>query len=242
VSVFVVDITDQVQTRHQAEAAAQTLREQRAVGQAVLEAQEEERRRIAEALHNGIGQLLTAAHLHLEGVAVTPAGLRAAEQILYQAIEAVRRLSAELTPSVLEELGLARALRQLSGLYPPQRLHVHWHLEGLDAPLPRPLAIAVYRLVQELLTNVVKHAHTPEARVHVVRELEQVVVIVEDNGVGFGAGAPDAQPAGVGLLSLRHRVLALGGHVSIQSQPGRGTIVSLELPLAEPTHSSGASF
>lgn len=238
VSVFVVDITEQVQTRQQAEEARQALREQRAVGQAVLEAQEEERRRIAEALHNGIGQLLTAAHMHLEGVADRPAGLLAAAQILQQAIEAVRTLSAELTPSVLEELGLARALRQLSGLYPPQRLHVHWHLEGLDTPLPRLLAIAVYRLVQELLTNVVKHAHTPEARVHVVREPEQVLVIVEDNGVGFAVDAPGAPPTGVGLLSLRHRVLALGGQVRIQSQPGRGTIVSLELPLADPTRAA----
>ena len=219
---FFIDVTE-------SEVLKRTVaRQQQVLLAAVLTAQEEERRRIAEALHNGVGQLLYATRLHLDAL-LPSAAVRAGQDLLSEAIRAVRTIAFELTPGVLEDLGLPAALRELARRIPADQLALDLNLSGLDEPLPAPLATAVYRTVQELLNNVMKHARAREVFVQVAREGPEVHLSVEDDGLGFDAAA--AVP-GLGLAGIRTRVGLLGGTLTVRSRPGQGTGVFLVLPVA----------
>lgn len=224
--VFAIDVTESELLKE--EATRQRLRQQQEVLSAILTTQEEERRRIAEALHNGVGQLLYATRLHLDALPPSEA-VRASKELLNEAIQATRTISFELTPSILEDFGLAAALRELVSRIPGS-LRVDLNLRGLDQPLPALLATAVYRIVQELLNNVMKHAQAQEVFVEVSQEDHQVYVSVEDDGVGFDASGP-APRGGIGLAGIRTRVGLLGGTVSSRSRPGQGTSFALQVPV-----------
>lgn len=222
------DVTER--NRLHAAAAQLKAQQQRDTFRMVLRAQEVERKRIAEALHNGVGQLLYATKLRLEaaGAAVPPAALA----LLEEAIKATRTVSFELTPSILEDFGLAVALQRLAKSIPPEKLRLHLYLAGLHHPLPNVLTVAVYRMVQEMLNNVVKHARAEEATLHVAHEGGHVHVSMEDNGGGFDVATAVDAAKGIGLASLYNRAALLGGHFDLVSRPGRGTIATLTLPVA----------
>ena len=209
------------------ETTRQRLRQQQEVLAAILDTQETERKRIAEALHNGLGQLLYATKLSLEGGGGGP---RESLKLLEEAIRTTRTISFELTPGILEDFGLRTALEELVKRITPTGLPVRLHLTNLDQRLRLPVEITVYRVVQELLNNVMKHAAASEVVVHVARELGRVEVSVEDNGRGFAPAALASQPlAGIGLAGVRNRVALLGGELRIHSRLGRGTIISFEV-------------
>ncbi len=213
-------------------ATRQRLRRQQEVLAAILATQETERKRIAEALHNGLGQLLYATKLSLEARAGARPAAPEALKLLEEAIRATRTISFELTPGILEDFGLRIALEELAKRIAPARLPVRLHLSGLEQRLAPPVEIAAYRIVQELLNNVMKHAHATELEVHLVRENNRLEVSVEDNGCGFEPAEQAAQPlAGMGLAGVRNRVALLGGELSVVSRRGRGTIVSFGLDL-----------
>ena len=229
VLVMVRDVTER--DRLTEEATQQRLRQQQAVLAAVLDTQETERKRIAEALHNGLGQLLYATKLNLERSGEV-ARRQGPLKLLAEAIRTTRTLSFELTPGVLEDFGLRIALETLAKRLAPASLDVHLHTTGLDVRLPAPVEIAVYRTVQELLNNVMKHANASETEVHVAHENGRLYVSVEDNGRGFDPAVLAEQPlTGIGLAGVRNRVALLGGQVSVDSRVGRGTIVSFELDM-----------
>lgn len=222
------DITER--NRLAEEVVQQRLRRQQEVLAAILSTQETERKRIAEALHNGVGQLLYASRLSLETPGSKIPAPAATRDLLEQAIHATRTISFELTPGILEDFGLPRALEALVKRVAPSHLPVHLHLAGLAERLPPAVEIAVYRIIQELINNVLKHAHATEATVHVVREGNHLEVSVEDDGQGFEAVESSAAPlSGIGLSGIRNRVALLGGTIAINSVPGRGTIVSIEI-------------
>ncbi|GAA4502169.1 hypothetical protein GCM10023172_25140 [Hymenobacter ginsengisoli] len=226
VVIFALDITEPELLKE--ETTRLRLRQQQEVLSAILSTQEEERRRIAEGLHNGVGQLLYGTRLHLDTLPPSE-GVRASQQLLKEAIEATRSISFELTPSILEDFGLEVALRELVSRIPAS-LSVDLNLHGLGEPLPGLLATAVYRIVQELLNNVMKHAQAQEVFVQVSREENQLHLSVEDDGVGFDAGA-ESSLTGIGLAGIRTRVGLLGGTISINSRPGRGTGFFLNVPV-----------
>lgn len=217
-----------ITARKQAEAVA----ERHTLQQQLLEAQEQERRRISESLHNGLGQLLYAAKLHLDGLhdeAAHPAQ-REAARLLASAIKQTRTLSHELTPIVLEEFGLAEALRTICSDLAGSALRWKCHLVLDEAPpLPPPLQIAVYRLAQELTQNVVKHAQARYATLEVEVLPGWVVLRVEDDGRGFD---PTAPASGIGLRTLHNRVALLGGTVHLTTEPGRGAECQIRIPIA----------
>ncbi|UOQ64598.1 sensor histidine kinase [Hymenobacter volaticus] len=164
------------------------LSQQQEVLSAILSTEEAERKRIAEALHNGVGQLLYAAKLHLETRLGRPPRDEA-YALLNEAIRMTRTISFELTPGILEDFGLKFALEELARRIPRGSLPVHLHFSGLDQPLPRLMEVAVYRIVQELFNNILKHAQAQEAFIHVVRENDKLSISVEDNGQGFESPA-----------------------------------------------------
>lgn len=225
--VLVRDVTERVRLAE--EATQLKLRQQQEVHSAILTTQEEERKRIAEALHNGVGQLLYATKLNLENRAGGTSSHQAALSLLEEAIKATRTISFELTPGILQDFGLKLALEELVKRIPHSGLHVHLYLKGSFDDLPQQLEISVYRIVQELLNNIIKHAQAREAFVHVVHEDGHVSISAEDDGQGFDPTQTNTRHSGIGLTSIRNRVDLLAGTLSIDSRPGRGTIVSIEL-------------
>jgi len=210
------------------------LQQQRTLFAAVLEAQEAERTRIAESLHNGIGQLLCATKLQLEHLhsTTTDAAWARADELLADAMQQTRALSHELVPAVLTALGLEAALlditRQLSSAQ--LRFTCSVALEAAEPPLSQTLQVALFRMAQELAQNVVKHAQATEASLELETTAGVVLLRVEDNGVGFAA-AP-ASSTGIGLRTIRDRVALLGGTLDIGASPTYGTYVRLRIPLS----------
>ena len=226
--VLIREVTERVRLAE--ETTRLRLQQQQEVLSAILTTQEEERKRIAEALHNGVGQLLYATKLNLENLSEKkPKQREVIMELLDEAIRSTRTISFELTPGVLEDFGLKVGLEELSKRIPKQNLHIHMGLHGLERPRPRLLDVAIYRIVQELLNNVIKHAQAQEAYVHVVHEDDHVSITVEDNGIGFDPNLGSSGLKGIGLAGIRQRVDLLGGTLTIDSRPGRGTIITIEL-------------
>lgn len=210
---------------------------QRAV-EALLSAQDEERTRISRDLHDGVGQALTAISLGLGAVLdADPSAQRAqlvgVKELVAKTLEDVRRISRDLRPALLDELGLeaavthfARELAERSGT----EIDV---LARLPQRLPRSAEAAVYRVVQEALTNVARHARATHASVVLTASGDRLHLVVEDNGDGFVPAEP-AATVSVGLLGMRERVELLGGTLRLESTPGRGTIISARVPLERP--------
>ncbi|MBC6989536.1 PAS domain S-box protein [Hymenobacter sp. BT491] len=226
--ITIRDVTER--NRMEEENTRLKLRQQQEVLSAIMSTQEAERKRISEALHNGVGQLLYATKLHIENHSSNIQKHTAALALLEEAITATRNISFELTPGVLEDFGLKSGLQELVKRIPKTSLDVHLHLVGLSKKRPKLIETAIYRMVQELLNNIMKHAQAKEVFVHVVHEDHQVLISVEDDGVGFEV-REDVPMRGIGLAGIRNRVDLLGGTLTIDSRPGRGTIVSIEITL-----------
>ncbi|MBF9223553.1 tetratricopeptide repeat-containing sensor histidine kinase [Hymenobacter ruricola] len=208
---------------------------------AVLEAEEAERRRIGSDLHDGVGQLLTAAKLNLhalsEELGVPTVGQQAMLQNALDGVEdsfrEVRSISHNLMPNALIKRGLAQAVRDfLDKVTPDGRLKINLEVVGLDrgGRLEPTVENVLFRVIQELVQNILKHARATEVTLQIIRHAEELTVLVEDNGVGFDPAAlgPDA---GIGLKNIESRMAYLGGRANFDATPGHGTSVTLEMPL-----------
>ncbi|HEV8306042.1 MAG TPA: GAF domain-containing protein [Methylomirabilota bacterium] len=207
-----------------------------ALSRRLVEVQEAERRHLARELHDEIGQVLTALKLSLEISARTPGAgsgsLDEAHKLVDDLISRVRELSLELRPAMLDDLGLLPALVWHFERYTEKTgIRVVFEHAGLEARFPPEVGTAAYRIVQEALTNVARHAGVDQATVWVWTDGGGLQVHVEDLGRGFDPAAV-AAPEAVGLTGMRERAALLGGHVTIESAPGAGTRVTAGLPLA----------
>ena len=190
----------------------------------LLEAQENERRRIARELHDEAGQVLTAVKIELD-----LEGKTSASAMVARALEQVRDLSNLLRPSVLDDLGLAPALRGLVEDF-SRRARIEATLEGAESlpALEADLEVVIYRIVQEALTNVARHAGARHARVALRNGGGEIHVRIEDDGKGL-SGPPEFH---LGLLGMRERVTAIGGRLEIGGRPGEGVTIEAVLPRA----------
>ncbi|GAA4052862.1 hypothetical protein GCM10022409_44760 [Hymenobacter glaciei] len=210
--------------------------------QAVLEAEETERRRIGADLHDGVGQLLTAAKLNLHALGdelgVPTAGQQALLQnaldVVDESFREVRSISHNLIPNALIKRGLALAVRDFLDKIPAVgRVKINLEVVGIDQGerlLPATENV-LFRVIQELIQNILKHAHATEVTLQLIRHATELTVLVEDNGVGFDPAAL-GEEAGIGLKNIGSRMAYLGGWAEFDSAPGRGTTVTLEVPLA----------
>jgi len=198
---------------------------------------EEEAKRIAHALHEEASQLLVSAHLTLESVAhELPPDVRhhlsKLRDLLDQISEQIRRLSHELRPTILDDLGLLPALRFLAeGVTQRSRIPITVQGELKTRPAPA-VETAIYRAVQEALNNMTKHARASEAVVRVREDHGSVVCSVRDDGAGFDEAAVFGRngAGGIGLLGIRERLHPLRGTLRIDSAPGRGTDLIITIP------------
>ncbi|MBW3608326.1 MAG: sensor histidine kinase [Actinobacteria bacterium] len=210
--------------------------ERRESARRALAAQEEERRRLARELHDELGQVLTGVLLLLDEADRAPAQ-RAAEALeegreaARDAITEVRRIVADLRPEALDDLGLASALASLATNF-ERRSGIRVE-RRLAANLPRLSAeqdLVLYRVAQEALTNIARHAHARRAELRVEQVDGHVRVVVRDDGRGFHGAPPDDR----GIGGLRERAMLVRGTVEVESTPGQGTQVVLSIPVQEP--------
>jgi signal transduction histidine kinase len=208
----------------------------------LLQAQEEERRRITRELHDETGQALMVLRFHLEMLAgdvhteQQKSAIEESLELLDRAIEGLRRTIARLSPRVLEELGLVAAIRRQAELLTRHtRIRAHLHLPE-DLPLlDHDVQVAIYRSVQEALQNVIKHSHARNFTVKLTWGAGRVLLEVEDDGAGFSPR--NAQQRGFGLTGMRERAAALGGSMKIRSEPDKGTRIRIAFPLEpDPKH------
>jgi len=195
-------------------------------------------KRIAHALHDEAGQLLVAVHLALADVSRDlPVPLRErvghVNVLLDQVDEQLRRLSHELRPTILDDLGLVPAIEFLAegiSKRANQTISVH---ASLNDRLPTSIEIGLYRVVQEALTNAAKHSRASNVHIQMDRPVGLVRCSVRDDGAGFDVAAVLASRGGggLGLLGMQERLNALGGSLEIQSLPGRGTTLLIKIPL-----------
>jgi len=234
----------QAQLAQQALALERSNRQVRALASALTLAEQRERRRISQILHDHVQQMLYGIQMRIYLIGLdTPEEdktyiqehLTEMESLVEEAIQSTRTLTVELSPPVLQSEGLGAAFswlaNQMNRLYD---LRVALELAQDYQLTSEDLRVLIFQLVRELLFNVVKHAYTNEARVVMCVEVDRFVVRVEDSGIGFDPKPlVEEQPhdsGGFGLYSIRERLALFSGEVTIVSQPGHGTRVTLSLP------------
>jgi len=207
----------------------------------LLTAQEAERRRIASDLHDELGHSLVLIKLRLTRIEKDAGEIPAAAQenwrnlgeLIDQTVESVRRLSRDLRPAVLEDLGLSAALRWLvdHGIT-DDRTGVVCSVIDVDHLVSRDAQVVVYRVLQEALTNVVKHAQATRVSLRVERHGDRVSFAVEDDGKGFDVREVMTKHAfdSLGLATMQERAWMIGGSLEIRSEPGNGTRITLSVP------------
>jgi two-component system sensor histidine kinase UhpB len=208
--------------------------ERRATSRRVLDAQEAERLRVAQDLHDQVGQTLTAALLELEHAArhvpeTSRPELEAVQEIVQVGLEDIRRIARELRPEALDDLGLPSALAALSERFARQaRLEIDLHVDQDLPRLSREADIVIYRVAQEALTNVARHSGSTSAELRLERTRpDRVSLTVADKGSGL---PPDAQ-AGSGMQGMAERASTVEGALDVRPAPAGGTLLRLDVPI-----------
>jgi signal transduction histidine kinase len=215
---------------------AQTARDLQRLSAQVLHAQEEERRTIARELHDEVGQALMAVKVELaiaqrriETAGITGGVLEEVQVLADGALQTIRDVSHLLHPAVLDDLGLPAAIDwYLQGFGRRHGIQVELHHQMSNQRLPGEIETNAYRVVQEALTNVAKHANATSCRVSLSRDDHELRITIEDDGKGFDAAS--RRSTGLGVIGIRERIAQLGGHLAIDSFPGQGTKVQATIP------------
>jgi signal transduction histidine kinase len=202
------------------------------------QAEEEERRRIGRELHDEAGQTLLLLRLQLEMLerdapAALVERLRETREGAGRIVEELRRIVAALGPSVLDRMGLRASLRQLAGRF--RKMHsarMRCHIEDPPGQLPRRAAEVIYRVAQECLQNIAKHSQATHVNLWLRAADRTIRLRISDDGAGFQTDTAEAKPMSFGMAGMRERAALLGGTLAIDSSPGKGATVVLQLPLA----------
>ncbi|HXD41467.1 MAG TPA: PAS domain S-box protein [Ramlibacter sp.] len=234
-------LRDITQRRRSEENLHEMNRQLRSLSSSLQAVREQERTRIAMELHDDLGQQLTGLKLELswlggrlkEGRQATPEEVGAMRRLLDTAIASVRRIATDLRPLILDDLGFGEAVAwQTAEFAKRSGLDIAIDLQAQELVKDDVVATALFRIVQESLTNVVRHAGATSVQVRLASDGSDLVLTVRDNGTGI-AGGPRAG-SGIGLVSMRERATALGGQLRIVGEPGAGTTIEVTLPLGRP--------
>lgn len=217
----------------------QLLRQQEENSKAILDAEERERARIARDLHDGIGQQLSAAKLNIVALknSITPTLTNQvklfenATQLIDDAVNEVRSVSHNMMANSLIKSGLVSAVRDfIQKLNQSAGLKINIEMYGLDERLDSAVEIILFRVLQEIVNNIIKHAHATEINIQFVKHDNELSLLIEDNGVGFDTKKID-EFEGIGLKNIESRIKFLKGTVYFDSFVGKGTTVNIEVPL-----------
>jgi PAS domain S-box-containing protein len=216
--------------------------ELRRLPQRIIEAQEAERLRVARDLHDGVNQILASARMRLSRAeeaipALNPASkeiLRRCGQLLVRALEENRRIAHNLRPSDLDDLGLAAACRNFCGeVQARTHLQIKCRITRVEQRWPRELELNLFRIVQEALNNIEKHAHAKSVRLQIAVQRGWLVLRIKDDGLGFiteAAKSGKRKGHGIGLTNMRERAASLGGSCEVKTAPKQGTSIIVRVP------------
>ena len=209
------------------------------VTEALLEGEQRERGRVARDLHDGLGGLLAGVKLRLSGwVSEQPSRsqepelLKTMSQLDYSVSE-LRRIARNMIPETLFRFGLEQALRDMADYYNNAQVQVYFQAFGLRDTIPVQVQLNIYRIIQELVSNAVKHAEASQINIQCSQNQRDFLITVEDNGKGFEVDKLTKQ-AGIGLDNLRSRIALLRGKMDIQSSATEGTTVNIEIEIYDP--------
>lgn len=250
----ITDISDRVKAE---QALRKSESELRMLSSQVLSAQEKERQRIAAELHDGIGQTLSAIKFYVENtLAQTDSSATQHDTTpfssiipkLQSAIEEVRRISMDLRPSILDDLGILATLgwlcREYQYVY--RGILVELRAEAQETDIPVQLKVVIFRIVQEALNNVAKHSRTDTVQIGLKKTSHTIELDISDNGIGFDLSEIAAKRGigvgGTGLVSMRERAEYSGGHFTLKSHKGQGTCIRIVWQWASGTQAEPASF
>lgn len=215
------------------------MQQQDAATRAVLEAEEAERVRIAKDLHDGVGQLMSAARMNLSAYEhdamprsnEETESLGKAISLVEQSCVELRTVSHNMMPNALLKNNLAAAVRAFISQIDQRRLAVHLQTEGLEERLDANVEAVLYRVIQECVNNVIKHSGADTLDISLRHETDSITASIEDNGRGFVVHDTSQDREGIGLKNIRTRIDYLRGSVEIDSAPGRGTVIMLQVPV-----------
>jgi signal transduction histidine kinase len=224
------------QARQKAIANAERITEQETRMNAIFQAQEEERRRIAKELHDGVGQTISAIKMNYQNLSqkslennLAPDFLKI-ERMLDNAGKEVRSISHQMIPKELEQFGLIPAVEGMLHLN-LEKASINYQFEhsGFEDRIGTHIELVLFRVLQELVSNVLKHSKANELNVQLVKVKSHVVMNVSDNGIGFNIG--QNEKSGIGLLNIASRIDGIKGHLHYESAPGSGTTVTIRTPI-----------
>ena len=206
--------------------------------QGILEAEEKERKRIASDLHDGVGQLMSAAWLNLQAFKQQAIHASETQQQLFnksmalvdESCKEVRSVSHNMMPNALLQKGLINAVREFIQQISSKKISINLQTDGLHKPIPNHVEMVLYRVIQESVNNVIKHAAASNLDISINQEADGIDVMVEDNGKGFDTAAVK-QNDGIGLSNIKNRVQYLKGTVEWNSTRGNGTLVAIHIPI-----------
>ena len=212
----------------------------------LVRAQEEERKRISRELHDDTGQALMLLRMHLGSLAVSSGNAEAVQiaqealALLDQTIEGLRRTIAQLSPKILEELGLLAAIHRLvRDLNRATSIHAVAELPESLGEIPQESEIAIYRTVQEALNNAARHSQAKNLHVALESHAGWISFVVEDDGIGFKRSKTGEQT--FGLIGMRDRIAAVGGNLKYRSAKGKGTEIQASVPILARKRGEGHS-
>lgn len=212
------------------------MHQQELATQAVLEAEERERQRIAGDLHDGVGQLMSAARMNLSVIANDlnfetedkKLKFEKALSLVDDSCKEVRAVSHNIMPNALLKSGLVSAVREFIQKIDERALEVSLYTDGINERLPSNVETVLYRVIQECVNNVIKHSKANKLDITLIKDEEGISATVEDNGKGFN---PQNETGGIGLKNMQTRVHYLKGSIEWDSAPGKGTVVTIQVPL-----------
>ena len=202
----------------------------------ILKAEEQERKRVAAELHDGVGQVMIAAWLNLQVLEDQLKGLEPGQQNLLhkatgmvgESCKEVRHVSHAMMPTVLQHKGFAEAVKDFTNKIDSKIISIQVHIEGLEKPLETVVETILYRVIQEAVNNTIKHAHATQLDISLYNQNDGITLLIEDNGKGFDK--TNIEKEGLGLQNMKSRIAFLQGTIYWESSPGNGTLVSIYIP------------
>lgn len=224
--------------KQEAKLQAAVLSQQQIAASAILQAEENERQRIAKDLHDGVGQIMSAAKMNLSSFENDLQFKDEEQKLSFERIislvdegcREVRSVSHQMMPNVLLKSGLGKAVTEFLDKIDQKVLKVNLHTEGLNEHIEETTEIVLYRVLQESVNNVIKHSGASELDLSLIKDVDGISATIEDNGRGFDSKNL-SEKAGIGLKNMKARVEYLKGTIDFDSSPGKGTLVAIHIPL-----------